>query len=318
MTLRWAGSHDSMRLRLLLAAVTTLGLGAGTPADLPLARPHVVRAAAPAAAPAAATVAPPAQEPPEPVVTGPPRPPEPAVEPAPLLTPLLTPLLAPRPVTVTVTGFLSWALLDRRTGTVTGSANAVSARADTMSMVKIWITADFLRRLGSVPPSPDRLDELSRMIRDSDNDAAEDVYELDGSDAVMRRMVSTCGLTETTSVDGWWSRTGVSARDAVRLGACVADGRAAGPQCTNWLLGQLRQVRGEVRFGIVDALPPDVAPTAAIKNGWLLDDAGNWHVDCLAVLDDAVLSVLTVYPGGLGLGYGAGLCRQVTAQLRTR
>src|SRR5205814_2121531 len=94
------------------------------------------------------------------------------------------------------------------------------------------------------PPPPPPPPRSPRPPRDRHTDAAEDVYELDGSDAVMRRMVSTCGLTETTSVDGWWSRTGVSARDAVRLGACVADGRAAGPQWTDWLLGQMRQVRG--------------------------------------------------------------------------
>lgn len=227
------------------------------------------------------------------------------------------PLLAAGPVTLRTEGFSSWALLDRTTGAITGSPDAATATNATESMIKVWITADYLRLLGGQQPTAARLAELSAMIRDSDNDAAEDIYETDGYDDVVHRMVSVCGLTATTAVSGWWSMTEMSAADAVRLGRCVADGRAAGPQWTDWLLGEMRQVRGEGRFGIVDALPAEAAATTAIKNGWLVDDDGDWHVNCLAIVDGSVLAVLTRYPGDLGMSYGAGICRDVAAQLRT-
>jgi hypothetical protein len=109
----------------------------------------------------------------------------------------------------------------------------------------------------------------------------------------------------------------VSARDAARLGLCVADGRAAGPKWTDWILSEMRQVRGEGRFGIIEALPTDAAAKASIKNGWTV--VGNeWHVNCLAIVDQYVISVLNRYPASLGLDYGAGTCRNVTTALQPR
>jgi hypothetical protein len=227
------------------------------------------------------------------------------------------PLLGPGRVNVSVQGFYSWALLDRKTGNISGSANFANATNSTESMIKVWIAADYLRRIADDKPSQDRLGELTRMIRDSDNSAAEDIYQVDGADSVVQRMVSICGLTETSASEGWWSRTEVSARDSVRLGVCVTDGRAAGPKWTNWILGEMRQVRGEGRFGIIDALPANVAARIPIKNGWTVV-GDEWRVNCLAVVDRYVLAVLTRYPESLGLSYGADTCRSVTTQLRPR
>ncbi|NJC84374.1 serine hydrolase [Planosporangium mesophilum] len=234
------------------------------------------------------------------------------------LRPARVPVLTPRTVSVDVDGFLAWALLDRRTGTISGSANYATATSTTASMIKIWIAADHLRlaEADGHPPSRQRLDELTTMIRDSDNEAADDVYQLDGGNDVVNRMISTCGLTDTTVVDGRWGQTQITARDAVRLGLCVADGRAAGHAWTPWILTQMRKVRGEGRFGIIDALPSRVADTTAIKNGWTVVDAdGEWHVACLGVQDRWILAVLTRYDASRSLGYGAGVCADVTRQL---
>jgi hypothetical protein len=227
------------------------------------------------------------------------------------------PPLSPGRVRISGQGFTSWALLDRKTGTISGSANSTDATTSTESMIKTWIASDYLRLLADAHAPPDRLDQLTRMIRDSDNTAAEDFYQADGADAVVQRMIRTCGLTETSISEGWWSRTELSARDAVRLGACVADGRAAGPKWTNWILGEMRRVRGEGRFGIIEALPADAAARTSIKNGWTVV-GDEWHVNCLAIVDRYVLAVLTRYPESLGLDYGAGICRDVTTQLRPR
>jgi hypothetical protein len=243
-----------------------------------------------------------------------------AFQPAP---PALPTLVGGRGVTVETKGFVSWALMDRKTGKISGSSNYISGTNSTESMIKVWLTSDYLRLLGSKQPTAQRLAELSRMIRDSDDDAAQDIYQVNGRNTTIKRMISICGLTETTLVNGWWSKTQVSARDAVRLGQCVASGKAAGSKWTSWVLSEMRQVRGTIaqepnggRWGIIDALPPELAQDVAIKNGWtLLFEDGNWHVNCLAVHSDWVLSVLTRYPGGMGKKYGAALCQKVAAQL---
>ncbi|MEJ3743349.1 serine hydrolase [Actinomycetes bacterium KLBMP 9797] len=221
------------------------------------------------------------------------------------------------PVYVDSAGFLSWALLDRRSGRISGSANR-TAPSDTMSMVKSWIAADYLRRAAErgVTPSRQRMRELTIMIRDSDNGSAQTIFAELGRRASIERLIAICGLTDSHPYRTWWSNTTVSARDVVRIGACLADGRAAGPRWTRWLLDEMRQVRGAGDFGVRTALPDRLAARVAIKNGWLLRSGdGLWHISCLAIGEDWVLGVLARYPGALGFGYGTQLCQDVGAQL---
>ncbi|GGJ90961.1 hypothetical protein GCM10010123_21060 [Pilimelia anulata] len=228
--------------------------------------------------------------------------------------------LSPQPVAVRAPGFASWALLDRNTGRITGSPNQ-AATSDTMSMIKVWLASDFLRQqfYRNRDPGAERLDRIATMIRDSENGPAEDLYEEMGRESSIRRMVATCGLTETTPVPGRWSNTVTSARDTVRIGLCVADGRAAGPRWTTWVVDQMRNVRGTGDFGVRAALPADAATAVAIKNGWLLREEDElWHVSCLAIAPEWVLGVLARYPSKLGFAYGRDLCRSVGTQLLAR
>jgi len=221
------------------------------------------------------------------------------------------------PVNLTVSGFWAWGMVDRRTGEVTGSANA-NARSDTASMVKTWIAADFVRRAAEAdrPVTLEQRKDLSQMIRDSVNEIATTYHGLNGGPASIQRMISICGLSDSRVNDsGSWSTTEISARDGARLGACLADGRAAGAQWTAWLLAEMRAVRGVGRFGIVSAFPPEVARTVAFKNGWIPRDDGKWHIACLAVTAEWALSVLVVYPNAFGRTYGANVCKQVAVQL---
>lgn len=238
--------------------------------------------------------------------------------------------LAAGPVKVSVDGFAAWALLDRQTGKIAGSDN-MTATSSTESMIKIWLVSDYLRR--NPEPSAERLAEASTAIRDSDDDAAQSLYLAGGGDEVVQRMISTCGLTDTSVArPGWWSYTQMSPRDAVRLGECVKNGTAAGPKWTAWVLKEMTLVRGTTaaadqhetsgggRWGIIDGLPEEIVKQGvAIKNGWTAIWAdGNWHVNCLAVADDWVLAVMLRYPTDHGLDYGANLCRTITEQLVRR
>lgn len=238
--------------------------------------------------------------------------------------------LAAGPVKVSVDGFAAWALLDRQTGKIAGSDN-MTATSSTESMIKIWLVSDYLRR--NPEPSAARLAEASTAIRDSDDDAAQSLYLAGGGDEVVQRMISTCGLTDTSVArPGWWSYTEMSPRDAVRLGECVKNGTAAGPKWTAWVLKEMTLVRGTTaaadqhetsgggRWGIIDGLPEEVVKQGvAIKNGWTAIWAdGNWHVNCLAVADDWVLAVMLRYPTDHGLDYGANVCRTITEQLVRR
>jgi hypothetical protein len=112
----------------------------------------------------------------------------------------------------------------------------------------------------------------------------------------------------------------MSARDTVRMADCIADGTAAGPQWTSWILHMMRGVRGDGDFGIREAFPAAEQATIAIKNGWLDYDAdASWHVNCMAVTDTWALAVLQRFPddGPYNIGFGSAeqVCTDVTTQL---
>ncbi|NLU80197.1 hypothetical protein HCA58_17785 [Micromonospora sp. HNM0581] len=270
---------------------------------------------------------------------------------APTPSPPAPPTLAAGTVSVNFEGeFFSWALLDRETDELSGSKN-MAATSSTESMLKAWIVADYLRQHHEESPDQEPQDEVlaaaSAAIRDSDDDGANLVYRLaggsysaqaDGSpDPVIARAIELCGLTDTKrgnvkGYEGWWSFTRMSPRDAVRLGDCIADGTAAGPKWTEWLLTEMSKVRGSAakeeqqersgggRWGIVDGLPESITSQGpvSIKNGWTpLYYDGNWHVNCLAVTEKWSLAVMLRYPIENGLDYGADVCASVASQLVT-
>lgn len=226
------------------------------------------------------------------------------------------PLLSPPPPTVPTDGFVGWAVLDLRTGAVTGSDN-LAETSTTASMIKAWIAADYLRRTAENgdEPSQARLDQLTQVIRDSNNEHAETIFRELGRHESIERLISICALTDSRAVRNFWSNTQLSPRDTARMGACLADGRAAGPEWTDWLLDEMRAVRGNGDFGIRHALPPGERSAVAIKNGWIIrDESGEWHVNCLAIGDGWTMGVQTRYPASRGLAYGAEICRSLAAE----
>jgi hypothetical protein len=231
----------------------------------------------------------------------------------------------PSTIQVANTSYFGWALLDRGTGNVTGSENLATTTNSTESMVKPFIVGDYLKNLAAQgqTPSSDDLNEMTLAIIDSNDDAAEDFYERGGGDDVMQRMINECHLTDTTIVSGYWWATEMSPGDAVRYGQCIADGRVAGPQWTDWLLSTMKQIRGGVddqvsedveggRWGIIDGLPPVLAGQISYKNGWTSYEDG-WHVNCLAIAPSWVLTVMMRYDGDLA-GAAAG-CASVASAL---
>jgi hypothetical protein len=229
--------------------------------------------------------------------------------------PLFTPT---QPVTMNVKGFWSWAYYDHKTDQMYGSTPYTTS--DTASMAKAWVAADWLRRQAEAKkqPSSTALAELSRMIRDSETVNTFKYHVENGNLNSIKRMITLCGLTETKGTQNSWSLTQMSARDVARLAKCIGDGRAAGPKWTDWLLNEMRNVRGPGRFGPIEVLPADLQKTTAIKNGWLARDDGLWHIACMAVGDGWSLAIMAHYPSSLGKDYGVKTCREVTKQLLTR
>ncbi|MEV4462500.1 hypothetical protein AB0J51_02635 [Micromonospora echinofusca] len=236
-----------------------------------------------------------------------------------------TPSPAPEPLPfeakdldLDIEGWYSWSVLDRRSGEIIGSDN-MDETSTTASLIKAWIVADYLRRADDADqtPSAAKLADATKIIRDSDNTRAEQFYNTVGRSASIKRLISLCDLTDSkVAADGGWSRTALSPRDTARMGACIADGRAAGPKWTKWLIGEMRLVRGGGDFGIRKAFPAAERKTIAIKNGWIdRTREQEMHINCLAIGDTWTMGVMVRYPIGKGYEYGMKNCQKITEAL---
>jgi hypothetical protein len=248
------------------------------------------------------------------------------------------PTLAAAPVSVKVNGFYSWALMDLKTGKISGSKNSATQTSSTESMIKTWIVSDYLHQLDqkSSPLTASMKASIQRAIRDSNDNDASKINAAGGGTAQTKRMISTCGLKNThlgkvPGYVGWWSFTEMSAQDVTRLGNCIQSGKAAGEKYTPLVLSEMSKVRGSVgdqhttygggHWGIIDGLPKEIAAKQgpiSIKNGWtqLVYD-GDWHISCLAISKSWVLAVQTRYPATQPLSVGAKVCQETATQLVT-
>lgn len=214
--------------------------------------------------------------------------------------------------------FVGWAIAEYGDGGVTTlTSENGSGLSTTASMIKVWIAADYLRRTAEAGRHPTlaRLAELSQIIRDSDNALTQTIFEELGAHASIERLIDICDLPHARAYANRWSNTQLSPADAALLGVCIADGRAAGPVWTDWLLHEMRLVRGTGDFGIRDALPEQQRSVVAIKNGWVVRaDQRSWHVNCLAIGETWTMGVMTRYPAYLGYEHGAEMCRSLAAE----
>lgn len=242
--------------------------------------------------------------------------------------PQSSPSPIPSPSVAVQTGedtWYAWQWVNLTTGATHGSANAAKQTNNTESMIKAWIGADYVAAIEAKGESLSASDEtlLTKMIKNSDDAAAQTLYLRRGGDEVIQRAIDECGLTGTEVTEGWWSKTQITALDATRLMRAILT-RAETSPLTAWLVDDLmRDVADDNAFGIAEVLAEtDPQANPAVKNGWTAHaTTGLWNLNCLAEWtstgsgDHIVLAVLTRYPVDLGQAYGEKLCRDVTQQL---
>lgn len=163
------------------------------------------------------------------------------------------------------------AVFDRQTGTFTEQLNT-AGQFRSASVVKLLIALDVLWNR-----SPDALSAADRaridtMLRGSDDTAASTFWANNGSGAIVDRMVTRLGLTDTarppSTHPGYWGYTALSARDTVKIYRYMLDSAPAATR--DYLLGDLRQSTRcatdgyDQHFGIAGSFNRPWA----VKQGW--------------------------------------------------
>ena len=219
------------------------------------------------------------------------------------------------------TGTAGIALVDTTTGHVAGNGESGEVLR-TASLVKVIIGMRLFARAEEQHRGlqPDEQSDLSAMIRASDNDAADRLWNSLGGPAVIGWVRQVTGVRNTqppANADEWGFST-VSGRDMAVILSAVVHARGLTAAHRDALLGEMRQVVPAQRWGISPAVRNS---DPAVKNGWYPDtDEGVWRVHCAGVVHDGphpnrwVIVVTTRYPADLGMAYGQETCANIATR----
>ncbi len=169
---------------------------------------------------------------------------------------------------------------------------------NTGSIVKLYILETLLlhdQNSGGLSSSEQAT--ATTMIENSDNDAAETLFEdIGGRDALIAAN-TTLGLTSTTpGPSDYWGLTQTSATDYVTLLKNLVETAGSPLNATSqaYVLGLMRNVESDQRWGV--GVTADAGTDFANKNGWLGvdDDNGLWLVNSTGVVTIKGQQVLMV------------------------
>jgi hypothetical protein len=179
------------------------------------------------------------------------------------------------------------AVLDRNTGQLVANVNGGTIAI--ASVVKLFIADDLLLQVskGQTQLSPDDRAAFDRMLRSSDDSAAETFWNRSGGSAIINRVIARYGLTSTSPPNnGRWFNTTSSVTDLVRYYDMMLAGTGGlPPEQASMILANLAastptapdgMVPGGVypqRFGIPEGL---YAEPVAVKQGWMCCVGSDW------------------------------------------
>lgn len=180
-------------------------------------------------------------------------------------------------------GHASVAVRDLATGRQ-ASHGAPGHRFSTASIVKVDILAALLLQTADdhryLSPTEDLL--ATRMIEESDNDAATRLWNQIGGTDALRSTNARLGLRETEPGQGsFWGLTTTTAADQLRLLAQVATPDSVlGPASRRYVERLMSNVRADQQFGVSAAADAGTVPM--LKDGWLeLADTHLWVLNSI-------------------------------------
>jgi hypothetical protein len=200
---------------------------------------------------------------------------------------------------------------------------------DEASVVKLDVLETLLSEQGrSGTGLPATEQELAgQMIEDSDNDAANSMWDQVGGASGIRSFNTAAGLTGTTPSScvncpgfpwpGWGLSTTTAADQLALLRALIEPNSALTAAERSYALSLMENVTPDQRWGVSGGVPAQA--TVALKNGWLpLDSAGDdWQINSVGWVSgggrDYLIAVLST--GNPSEQYGIDTIGQLAAMV---
>jgi len=211
----------------------------------------------------------------------------------------MTALLATR------TGEITAALYDIRTGRLFTLAPGV--HEDEASIAKVDILATLLREHGATPLVGAPADDAAAAIDESDNRAAQALWDDAGGDPAIAAFNAAAGMTQTVlDPKGIWGDDQTTAVDQIHLLEVLDSPNGVLPTpAREYELGLMHSVTPVQAWGVSAGV---LAPaTVALKNGWLppTNEPG-WQVNSIGIVRGRgrhyLLAVLTAEDPGMAYG----------------
>jgi hypothetical protein len=214
------------------------------------------------------------------------------------------------------------AAMDQTTGDVTtGSTGA--ATFESASVVKLFTIVDLLHssETGAITLSPQDMDDISRALRLSDDDAMDDLWETYGGSATITDIAGLAHLQDTTppSDPDEWGETVISPRDVLAVYRYALTGLSPADQKT--ITDGLSQASDtgadgfDQAFGLLD--PPRPVGAEA-KQGWMSDGDLYLHTTGIPAAGSRwIVAVETRQPGSEDWDTARGAVDDVTRALTT-
>jgi beta-lactamase class A len=177
----------------------------------------------------------------------------------------------------------------------------------TASTIKVDIlaTALHLAQLQHHPLPANEAAAAVPMITQSDNNAAEDLYDDIGGWNAIGPFDTSIGMTHTTpNAQGYFGETYTSAADQIALlKQVMLPGGELSTSSRQYEYELMLHVISSQRWGITGGVPSNA--TVAIKNGWLPESSG-WHVNSIGRVHgdgrDYLIAVYTSFDSSWAYG----------------
>jgi beta-lactamase class A len=175
------------------------------------------------------------------------------------------------------------------------------------SSAKVPLMISYLSMIESQGRGPNgyELSELSAMIEQSDNNAAQVIYDTIGYDAGQQSYMHAWGITDyQPNADGWgWGQW--SAGDMAHLLTLLQQGKVLNSSDRALAFHLMQSVESDQRFGVGDTAPAKAS--VAMKDGWVPGPDGAWAVNTSGIVTvGGETYVITVYTGEQG-SYSSGV-----------
>jgi beta-lactamase class A len=184
------------------------------------------------------------------------------------------------------------------------------------SSVKVSIMCTFLSQIEKQGRKPTSHESylLDSMIRFSNNDSAQALWDQTGDQKAMRAFLKSAGITGITPASNYngWGYSSASPLGMVALLRALHEGTILTPEHRALALGLMSRITPEQQVGVGDSSPPGAK--VAMKDGWYpVTDGSGWLMNSSGIVEVGGRTyILSVYTDrNRNLTVGKKIVRQV-------